>query len=541
MKTLRLVCLALALQMLAIPAYACTYLVTPDGTGDFPTIQAAVTGAGEGDIICLSDGTFIGDGNRDIDFQGKAITIRSESGDPEACVIDCTGNHANDHRAFLFVNGEGWSSVIENISIVGGYADLGGALFCDGTAPTCMGCIFSENQAGEGGAIYCLSSSPWLVDCVFSDNSCYDWGGAISCNSSYPFMSGCTFDGNYAGSAGGAINLVGSSTEVEYCVFSGNRGSVGGAVVQSGSSSPLEFTACQFIENRASSNGGAIAQVIGSLVARNCQFIRNTASDLGGGIWTGFVSVLLDGCVLAGNASGGEGGGIFSEDASLTILGSTLVANSGSPGSGVCIQQASLFMQSTSVVFGFIGEGIRPSVVSDLVCCDIFGNEGGDWIGNIAAQYGINGNISADPLFCSAVGDIYTLHSDSPCAEENNLDCGRIGALPIGCGPSTDVADDPGELRDRSALVVSPNPTGGSTQLTYEIPSPLSGAPVTVRVFDSAGRMIRTLVEKRQPAGTYTVDWDGMNETGEAVAAGVYFHHLSVRGEEVTRRAILVR
>jgi len=86
-------------------ACACTCLggtwhIRPDGTGDAPTIQAAVDSAGAGDTILLADGTFRGPGNRDVVIE-KSLTIRSESGDPTTCVIDCQGTSAERHRAFL--------------------------------------------------------------------------------------------------------------------------------------------------------------------------------------------------------------------------------------------------------------------------------------------------------------------------------------------------------------------------------------------------------------------------------------------------------
>lgn len=64
----------------SLPAVATTYTLKPDGTGDFGTIQAAIDGTINGDIIELEDGTYAGFGNRDINFSGKAVTIRSASG-----------------------------------------------------------------------------------------------------------------------------------------------------------------------------------------------------------------------------------------------------------------------------------------------------------------------------------------------------------------------------------------------------------------------------------------------------------------------------
>ena len=84
------------LMLLVVPiALATTYTVAPDGSGDFPTIQAALDAAISGDRIELNDGTFLGPGNRDLDFQGKAITLTAQSGDPAACLIDCEDQAAN--------------------------------------------------------------------------------------------------------------------------------------------------------------------------------------------------------------------------------------------------------------------------------------------------------------------------------------------------------------------------------------------------------------------------------------------------------------
>lgn len=69
-----------------------------------------------------------------------------------------------------------------------------------------------------------------------------------------------------------------------------------------------------------------------------------------------------------------------------------------------------------------------------LDCCDVYGNEGGDYVEGAAGQLGVNGNISEDPLFCDPASLDLTIAVDSPCAPDG--DCGLIGALPIGCGPT---------------------------------------------------------------------------------------------------------
>lgn len=115
--------LCLAMTLWAPSSTAETYVLHPDGSGDFPTIQAALDTAVDGDVIELTAGDYRGDGNRDIDFLGKAVTIRSQTSDPAVCVIDCQGSAETPHRAFNFDSGEGPASVLQGLTIRNGYAD----------------------------------------------------------------------------------------------------------------------------------------------------------------------------------------------------------------------------------------------------------------------------------------------------------------------------------------------------------------------------------------------------------------------------------
>ncbi len=108
-------------------------------------------------------------------------------------------------------------------------------------------------------------------------------------------------------------------------------------------------------------------------------------------------------------------------------------------GAGVCVGgSGDLRAENAILAFGTAGGAIYfdGGGAATLTCCDIYGNVGGDWVGPIADQYGIDGNISADPLFCGIGGDDLRLHTDSPCAPGHNPDCGLIGAWPVGCEPT---------------------------------------------------------------------------------------------------------
>ena len=66
-------------------------------------------------------------------------------------------------------------------------------------------------------------------------------------------------------------------------------------------------------------------------------------------------------------------------------------------------------------------------------------------------------------------------------------------------------------------------------------------APRRLRVFDVAGRLVRTLVAGDRPAGEGTAAWDGRDEAGREAPDGVYFCRLESAGGSVTRKLLLVR
>ena len=134
----------------------------------------------------------------------------------------------------------------------------------------------------------------------------------------------------------------------------------------------------------------------------------------------------------------GIGGGLYCEG-SVTLTGCTFSGNSAvSCGSAI-------FCWSPSVVTNCVFYGNRGSSAvagsPTLTCCNIYGNPGGDWVGDIADQYGVNGNFSEDPLFCleNNPSEPYSLHGGSPCLPENSP-CGQlVGAFGQGCEAVTSI------------------------------------------------------------------------------------------------------
>jgi len=73
-----------------------------------------------------------------------------------------------------------------------------------------------------------------------------------------------------------------------------------------------------------------------------------------------------------------------------------------------------------------------------------------------------------------------------------------------------------------------PNPFNLSTKIDYSLAND-NEQETSLVILDLLGRQIRTLVKEKQPAGSYTVIWDGKDESGHEVASGVYFCKLTAR------------
>jgi len=83
-----------------------------------------------------------------------------------------------------------------------------------------------------------------------------------------------------------------------------------------------------------------------------------------------------------------------------------------------------------------------------------------------------------------------------------------------------------------------PNPFETETMIRYQLPT-LSDVSLTV--YDAAGRIVRTLVDERQPAGHKSAIWDGKSSAGRQVGSGVYFCSLKVDKENLVRKMTIVR
>jgi thermitase len=372
---------------------------------EYPTIQAAINASLDGDTVLVASGTYTGNGNRDIDFGGKLIVVMSEQG-PDSTIIDCQGTSSEPHRAFRFSQGEDHSAVVDGFTITGGYAPgeydtlwhasllAGGGIYCVESSPTISNCIFSFNLAvygsGRGGAVCCVRASPVLSACRFEKNSA-KYGGGLAAYYSAIELQDCVFDSNFAWATlvfdagfpgeGGATRLEGGSASFLGCIFTSNQAQW------------IKYYDISGILRFVQGHGGAVYSQACSAAVTNCTFYNNSAD-----------SSSVDDTYHDGGA------GIFFTESPAPAIENSVFA------------------------FNRDGAGISSNTMTvSVACCDIFGNAGGDWVGPVAGQNGVNGNFRADPQFCDTAAGNLHVGAASPCAPWNNS-CGLlVGALEAGC------------------------------------------------------------------------------------------------------------
>lgn len=109
-------------------------------------------------------------------------------------------------------------------------------------------------------------------------------------------------------------------------------------------------------------------------------------------------------------------------------------------------------------------------------------------------------------------------------------------------GFSNHVAEnDVTEVPDKLTLGQNiPNPFNPMTRITVGIPRNVDGA-VALRIYNVKGQLVKELFSGTRSPGTYTFEWNGMNNRGEPVASGIYFCRFTAGQMKLTRKMILLK
>jgi len=464
---------------------------------DQPTIQAGVDAAVNGDTVLVHPGTYTGVGNHSILVHGKDILVKGRGG-RDSTIIDVQneadygfggssdednnavlegftirnavsgiwsselvfptirelrisgmsgrGIHLEDNLSRLISNCQidssstgiykGYSLTIDSCQVFDcetGVRIVGSSVLQNSSVARCTtgiypsGAIQITNTEVRGCGLGLRGSTPPPVadTCSFIDNVTAVWMGDAHVKNSI-------ISGGVSG-FGSSVSPFGDNTYIDSCVIEGITGTVfgggnqmvvtyttirdnPGVICDLSPDEYLEMEGCDLYGN----TGGMRKWSAGYLWLTRCIYHHNEE-----GIDVSNTTLYLDTCTLASNA--GDALVVSAAFNKVHRISGCIVAHNW--GTGIIVD-----------TFGYS----NPSSL-DLSCNDVYDNAGGDWAGEVGDQTGLNGNISANPLFCdTALGD-YHIFSTSPCAPYNNS-CGVLmGALGVGCSvspPSFDPISD---------------------------------------------------------------------------------------------------
>jgi parallel beta-helix repeat protein len=361
------------------------------------TIQTGLDKATNGWTVLIADGTYTGAGNKNLDFVGKAIHLKSVGGAAN-CIIDCE----NSGRGFYFHSSETNNAIVEGFTIRNGNAGYGGGVSCYESSPTFTNCTVSGNSANNkyGGGVYCWdSSSPTFTNCTISDNSAASGGGVYCITSRNPTFTNCTISDNSGADSGGGV----------YCWDS---------------SSPT-FTNCTISDNSANDGGGVYCEAYSSPTFTNCTISDNSSASDGGGVNCHFLSSpTFTDCTISDNSADYWGGGVFCWDSSSPIFTNcTISGNSADYGGGVLCYENSRATFRNSIIWGNTANSSGHQIYTDHDCSvtlsySCYANSTDDIAG--AGQVNPDNSINDNPQFVDAANKNYHLLGTSPCIDIGN-------------------------------------------------------------------------------------------------------------------------
>jgi len=230
-----------------------TFTVKLDGTGDYSSIQAAIDGVSDGQVVVVYPGTYI----ENIDFNGKAIIVESLfSSTQDEAYVDQT-----------IINGGGNSNVVRINSGEGTNTELTGFTITNGSSPN------------SGGGIMMYGTSPVISHCKIVNNDAVNFGGGIAClQNANPFLHHLEVLGNTS-TEGGGINVYLSTPQLENILVANNSaGEMGGGVALS-SCSELLINNLTITENTAPWGGGLFI-TSSQLIINNTILWRNEPQEV---------------------------------------------------------------------------------------------------------------------------------------------------------------------------------------------------------------------------------------------------------------------
>jgi len=572
-----IICFLLASGLILVHASSITVSedITADTVWNVDTvfIESSIT-VNNGVTLAISEGTYVEfQGHYKLSIQGRLLAIGTESDTIVFTVADTTGfgnidipdggwhgirfsntSEENDSSMISYCRLQFGKAVIspDDIDTVdeghGAPVEQGSAIFVKNFSKVNIAnCNIRNNKAIHDAAIYFENAGGKLISNTISYNEALDDAGAIRCtdNSSPIIMYNTITNNNSANNAGGIFLIENSSPLIAYNTIANNAANDdGGGIMVSMSSEPT---------------------IINNIISEN-----HSMSD-GGGICCWHCHPIIIGNAICDNEADSLGGGLCCTfDCNPIVTNNTICNNTANKGGGLSCKGNSEFAPANPIFTNCILYGNSASIGyqvylhndysdPDFYFCNI---EGGQvtFHGDGAGFY-YNGeyedNIDAIPLFVGTGDSPYYLQPESPCIDAGNPDTAGLdlpesdltgspridnGTIDIGAYEYRfdGIALFDNKIVPRIATLHQnfPNPFNPTTTILFDI---IHSNDITLQIFNSKGRLVKTLINDNLESGQHSVIWDSKDEKGDAVPSGIYYYRLQVGEQNETLKLILLK
>jgi hypothetical protein len=469
---------------LALAAAPTAFAGTINVPADYPTIQAAINAAVNGDLVLVAAGTYV----ENINFKGKAITVQGAGSRPPSNIPFTVIDGSKGGPCCTMANGEGASSVlmdielsfgtgklvgtkrlggglyltkaasptIDNAGIGRNTADLGAGVYIDKNCnPAFVDTLIANNvtsNKGTGGGVHSLGN-PTYDNCRIAENTATNGtGGGIYVGGGTTIITDSTFDKNHA-FYGGGLHVAGGATTVTGTLFEENEvlkapiNGEGGGMAITGKTAPVVFNN-EFRFNGAHSGGGIYVYDAAPVIAHNLIHDNTAATTSSGFGFGGAISLGKAGGSIELNEiyfnTGTFGGGVSARNTtSTTLLNNLIDHNIADPtgpgvGGGVFSKDSSPVLLGDTLADNLANDGgglyvignAAPSVDTSIV----WGNAAVinvsffDGTGlllfsfsDVEAAVVGGSSLSIDPIFVDPTNRDYHLDTGSPVVDTGNF------------------------------------------------------------------------------------------------------------------------
>jgi hypothetical protein len=542
----------------------------------FPTIQAAINASQNGDTVLVSSGRYL----ENIRYRGKRITVASEfltTGNRNfilSTIIDGSQPSVPDSASTVrIIDGEDSTTVLAGFTITGGRGTRwqdehtpgiyreGGGILCSFNSPVIRDNLIIGNSATDatgssgagGGGMRLGDGNVTLINNIIMQNTARDYGGGIVMN-----YCACTMRNNIiAMNSMGTNTLGGGGMWINRDAYGAFAGRI--RIIENNT----------FIGNSSGSNGGGVKFFAGITAMKNCVFWANTAPS--GSQFTGAATFTYSNIQFASggtnfalapqfadsgfyllpsspNVDAGDTAMMFNDlpntanplQALLPSLGGrrndigsyggaqtrfllpirhvrisapTVATFPNTPQGGTARVSVSLINQGAgrlrvdSVAFQLRNPGLSAATTFPLLIAPA----GSD---SISLQW-------TNPNPATLNDTLLIYHRDTSRA--NPWKVRLSGTIFSGVAGQLSAVPKAFQLMQNF-----PNPFNPSTVITYQLPITSN---VKLEVFDLLGRKVVTLVDERQPPGSYRALFNTAAFSGGSagLSSGVYFYRLAAR------------